>query len=309
VADVSRVPVSVIVPAFNEARRLPRSLPTLLAALRRIPGAELIVVDDGSSDDTAAIATELLRGVPDGQVVRLPWNSGKGVAVRTGVAVARGEAIVFMDADLSSDVGDLPLLLTALEHAEVALGSRRLGRVVERSVSRRLGSWAFNHLTRALADLDLADTQCGFKAFRRDEAKILFSLARADGFGFDVEVLAIARAAGYRIVEVPVRWSEEPGGTFRVVRHTPAMVAEVARARRYAQRAQVGTRAGPGERTPRPSAYDGHTGLAPGREAGERRGDELAARPRQAAGDGAGAAARVAPPAGPAATWNETSAD
>jgi glycosyltransferase involved in cell wall biosynthesis len=306
------VPVSVIVPAFNEARRLPQSLPALLAALRRIPGAELIVVDDGSSDDTAAIAAQLLRGVPDCQVIRLPWNSGKGVAVRTGVAAASGAAIVFMDADLSSDVGDLPLLLTALEHAEVALGSRRLGRGVDRSVSRRLGSWAFNHLTRALADLDLADTQCGFKAFRRDEAKILFSLARADGFGFDVEVLAIARAAGYRIVEVPVRWSEEPGGTFRVVRHTPAMVAEVVRARRYAQRVHVGTRARAGERTPRSSAHDGHAGRAPGRTAGERRGAELAASPRrQAPGDGASgpAVARAAPPAGPATTWNETSAD
>ncbi|WP_232794191.1 glycosyltransferase, partial [Pseudofrankia saprophytica] len=229
--------MSVVVPAFNEARRLPWSLPVLSDVLRRLPGAELIVVDDGSTDDTARVAAELLRDVPDSRVIRLPWNNGKGAAVRIGVAAAVGEAIVFMDADLASDVADLPLLLAALEHAEVALGSRRLGRSADRVATRRLGSWAFNQLTRSLVSLDLADTQCGFKAFRHAEAKVLFGLSRANGFGFDVEVLSLARSLGYRIAEIPVRWSEEPGGTFRVVRHTPAMLAELARARRHAQRA------------------------------------------------------------------------
>ena len=252
-----RVPVSVVVPAFNEARRLPWSLPALLRTMRDVPGAEVIIVDDGSTDETAAIADGLLRDSPNSQVIRLPWNSGKGAAVRTGVAAATGEAIVFMDADMAADIEDLPLLLAGLEHAEVALGSRRLGRGVERSVSRRLGSWAFNQLTRALVDLDLADTQCGFKAFRRSEAKILFSLARANGFGFDVEVLAIARSIGYRIVEVPVRWSEEPGGTFRAARHTPPMLAELAWARRYARRAGASTLAGPGRPSASSSAYNG----------------------------------------------------
>ncbi|WP_045878020.1 dolichyl-phosphate beta-glucosyltransferase [Pseudofrankia sp. DC12] len=232
-----RVPVSVVVPAFNEARRLPFSLPALVAALREFPGAEVIVVDDGSADDTAGIATRLLRDLPAGQVIRLPWNSGKGTAIRAGVAAATGEAIVFTDADLASDVNDLPLLLAALSDAEVAIGSRRVGAGASRPYIRQLGSWAFNHLTRSFTAIDLADTQCGFKAFRRAEAKLLFSLSRASGFGFDVEVLAMATAMGYRIVEVPVRWSEEPGGTFSVIRHTPSMIVDLARARRYLHQA------------------------------------------------------------------------
>jgi dolichyl-phosphate beta-glucosyltransferase len=234
------VPVSVIIPAYNEARRLPGSLPPLLSAMRRIPGAEVIVVDDGSTDGTAAIAEECLAGMPGGRVLRLPWNSGKGAAVRAGVSVAHGASIVFLDADGASDVADLPLLLAALEHAEVALGSRRIGAGATRSSGRRVGSWAFNQITRSLASLDVADTQCGFKAFRGPEAKLLFSLARSSGFGFDVEVLSIARSIGYRIAEVPIRWAEIPGGTFRVTRHTPAMIVDVMRARRYLGRAAPG---------------------------------------------------------------------
>jgi glycosyltransferase involved in cell wall biosynthesis len=233
---LDRVPVSIVVPAYNEALRLPRSLPRLAGVLRRIADAEVIVVDDGSTDGTAAVAGEALAEIPNGTVLRLPWNTGKGAAIRAGVAAARGQSIVFMDADMASDVNDLPLLLAALEHAEIALGSRRLGGGAARTSGRRVGSWAFNQLTRSLAGLDVADTQCGFKAFRHAEAKILFSLARSTGFGFDVEVLSIGRALGYRIAEVPVRWSEEPGGTFRVTRHTPGMLVDVVRARRYQHR-------------------------------------------------------------------------
>ncbi|WP_307875110.1 dolichyl-phosphate beta-glucosyltransferase [Frankia nepalensis] len=229
--------MSVVIPAYNEARRLPRSLPLLVAALRKVPGSEVIVVDDGSLDGTAAIAAGLLRGLPGSRVIRLPWNSGKGAAIRVGVAAATGEAIVFMDADLASDVTDLPVLLAALEHAEVALGSRRIGPGADRTRTRQLGSWAFNQIARSITDLDIADTQCGFKAFRKAEAKVLFSLSRATGFGFDVEVLSLARSLGYRIVEVPVRWTEEPGGTFRIIRHTPAMLADLVRARRHVHRA------------------------------------------------------------------------
>jgi glycosyltransferase involved in cell wall biosynthesis len=247
---VRQVPVSVVIPAFNEAQRLPRSLPPLLAALRRMPGAELIVVDDGSVDDTAVVAGSLLTSAPFGQVIRLPWNSGKGAAVRVGVAAATGDAIVFMDADMASDIADLPALVAALERAEVVLGSRRVGRGAVRTTGRQLGSWAFNQLTRSLVDLDIADTQCGFKAFRGAEAKILFSLARSNGFGFDVEVLAIAQAMGYRIVEMPVRWAETPGGTFRVARHTPFMIAELVRARRYARYRGKGALPGLGASSP-----------------------------------------------------------
>lgn len=237
---MDRVPVSVVIPAYNEAMRLPGSLPPLISVMHRIPGAEVIVVDDGSTDGTAAIAEELLADLPGGRVLRLPWNSGKGAAVRMGVSAAHGESIAFLDADGASDVNDLPLLLAALEHAEVALGSRRVGAGAVRSSGRRVGSWAFNQIIRSLTSLDVADTQCGFKAFRGPEAKLLFSLARSSGFGFDVEVLSIARSIGYRIAEVPVRWAEIPGGTFRVTRHTPAMLVDVMRARRYLNRSAPG---------------------------------------------------------------------
>ncbi|ADP83107.1 Protein of unknown function DUF3367 [Pseudofrankia inefficax] len=237
--DLDRVPVSVVIPAFNESRRLPSSLPVLSAALQRfhLPDAEVIVVDDGSLDDTARIAADLLRDVPNSRVIRLPRNRGKGAAVRAGVAAAAGEAIVFMDADLASDVADLPALLAALDHAEVALGSRRLGGGAERSAKRRLGSWVFHQVTRMFIPLDLADTQCGFKAFRHTEAKVIFGLSQVAGFAFDIEVLAIARSLGYRIAEVPVRWTEQPHGTFNALRHTPAMLADVVRARRNVHRA------------------------------------------------------------------------
>jgi arabinofuranan 3-O-arabinosyltransferase len=238
-SNLDLVSVTVVIPAFNEARRLPISLPVLSHALRTLPlpSTEVIVVDDGSIDDTARIAAELLRDVPNSRVISLSCNAGKGAAVRAGVEAATGEAIVFMDADLASDIADLPALLAALEHAEVALGSRRLGPDVNRDLVRRLGSSAFNWIARSLVPLDVADTQCGFKAFRRAEAKILFGLSRVSGFAFDVEVLAIARSLGYRIAEVPVRWEEKPDGTFRAARHTPGMLADLVRARRHVVRA------------------------------------------------------------------------
>ncbi|CAO5228195.1 dolichyl-phosphate beta-glucosyltransferase [Frankia sp. AgKG'84/4] len=244
------VPVSVVIPAYNEAMRLPGSLPSLVSVMRGIPGAEVIVVDDGSTDGTCAVAEEHLAELPGGRVLRLPWNSGKGAAVRAGVSVSRGASIVFVDADGASDARDLPLLLAALEHAEIALGSRRIGGGAVRTNGRRVGSWAFNQITRSLASLDVADTQCGFKAFRGPEAKLLFSLARSTGFGFDVEVLSIARSIGYRIAEVPVRWAEIPGGTFRVARHTPAMIVDVVRARRYLSRSAPGPVVGRGPVAP-----------------------------------------------------------
>ncbi|MCL9762906.1 dolichyl-phosphate beta-glucosyltransferase [Frankia sp. AiPa1] len=247
------MPVSVVIPAYNEALGLPGSLPALVSVMRRTPDAEVIVVDDGSTDGTAAVAEEHLAGLEGGRVLRLPWNSGKGAAVRAGVSAAHGESIVFLDADGASDLNDLPLLLAALEHAEVALGSRRIGGRALRSGGRRVGSWAFNQFTRSLTSLDVADTQCGFKAFRGAEAKLLFSLARSTGFAFDVEVLSIARSMGYRIAEVPVTWAEMPGGTFRVGRHTPAMLVDVVRARRYLGRSGPAVPARPAPILPMPA--------------------------------------------------------
>ncbi|WP_248839241.1 alpha-(1-_3)-arabinofuranosyltransferase domain-containing protein [Frankia sp. AgKG'84/4] len=239
--------MSVVIPAYNESHRLPKSLPVLSDALRRYaPDAEVIVVDDGSEDETARVAADLLRDNPNGRVISLPRNGGKGAAVRVGVGAAVGEAIVFMDADLASDLADLPNLLAALEHAEVALGSRRLGGDADRDFTRQLGSWAFKWLIQLVVPLGIADTQCGFKAFRHTEAKLLFDQTQVTGFAFDVEVLALAKALGYRIAEVPVRWQEQPDGTFNTLQHTPAMIAELLRTRRYVRRVNRSLAARPG---------------------------------------------------------------
>ncbi len=226
--------VSIVIPAYNEAARLSVSLPALEAGLRLLQPVEVIVVDDGSTDATADVAVRHLDGWPSATVVRLPWNRGKGAAVRAGVAVATGDVIVFMDADLSADIADLPRLVGALEHADIALGSRAVAgsrAVYERSL-RRLSSKVFNDVACGVAGVAASDTQCGFKAFRAPVAKMLFHLGEVDGFAFDVEVLALAELLGYRAAEVAVGWQEEAGGSVRPLRDARRMLGDIVRIRR-----------------------------------------------------------------------------
>ncbi|MBV8235677.1 MAG: glycosyltransferase family 2 protein [Acidimicrobiia bacterium] len=220
--------LSVVVPAYNEARRLGDSLPPLLD-MARDAGAELIVVDDGSDDDTSQVAAAYLAGVPGSKLVRLALNSGKGAAVRAGVAHARGRSIVFMDADLATELSDLPTLLEALETADIAIGSRVVsGATVDGASSARahMGR-TFNRVARKVTGLELRDTQCGFKAFRAPVAQLLFHLGVVDGFAFDVEILALARRMGYRVAEVPVHWHAVPGSRVDVVRDPARMLRDV----------------------------------------------------------------------------------
>ena len=220
--------LSVVVPAYNEARRLETSLP-LLADVAADAGAELIVVDDGSDDGTAEVAATRLAGLPGAKIVRLALNSGKGAAVRAGVAHARGGSIVFMDADLATDLGDLPALLEALETSDVAIGSRVMpGATVDGATSTRarMGR-TFNRMARVVTGLDLRDTQCGFKAFRAPVAQLLFHLGVVDGFAFDVEILALARRMGYRVAEVPVHWHAVEGSRVDVMRDPARMLRDV----------------------------------------------------------------------------------
>ncbi len=237
------ITVSIVVPAYNEALRLPASLTRLVALLRDSTlGYELVLVDDGSTDDTAAVAHECLEGVPNASVVRLPWNLGKGAAVRSGVSVARGQVIVFMDADLAGDLNQLPALVARLEHAHIALGSRLKegAEVVGRTAARSLGGAAYSRLARSVALVDFADTQCGFKAFHAPVAKLLFSLTKSNGFGFDVEVLALAELFGLRIDEFPIRWTAVDGGHASAARHGTGMLLDLLRARRHRLRARRG---------------------------------------------------------------------
>lgn len=241
-----RFGVTIVVPAFNEAARLPTSLPLLVEAVRQLPvTSEVVLVDDGSTDRTAAVATRHLSGLPDTHVLRLPWNCGKGTAVRTGVAVARGSVIVFLDADLASDLVVLPHLLSLLDVADIALGSRTApGAVVTgRTPLRDVAAATYRQLVKSLTAAAVEDTQCGLKAFRGPVAKLLFSMTRASGFGFDVEVLALATALGMRIQECPVRWTAVEGGHVSLRRHGPGMLHDLHRARRHQQRARTARRA------------------------------------------------------------------
>ena len=207
-----------MIPAYNEERRLPSTLDAVLGWLAGtgFADAEVIVVDDGSRDGTAALAEK--RSAADARVrlLRNPGNRGKGYAVRHGMLEARGEWVLFSDADLSAPIEELPKLLEAARenNAAVAIGSRALNRAligVHQSRWRELSGIVFNWLMRRITGLPFADTQCGFKLYRRDAARQIFQRQRLDGFGFDVEDLFIARRLGLAAVEVPVRWNNVEG--------------------------------------------------------------------------------------------------
>ncbi|MCU1345933.1 MAG: glycosyl transferase family 2 [Acidimicrobiia bacterium] len=209
-----KTPLSIVVPAFNEAHRIPNTLPRLLELVPE--EVELIVVDDGSTDATADLLRTFLRGRPNCAVFNLPENGGKGAAVRAGMLHAQGEVVVFMDADLSADLAALPRLVEALEHADVAIGSRKSPDAeIEKGIGRKVVSAAFAIVTRLMTGLRFGDTQCGFKAFRRDATRLVFSHQQLDGFAFDVEILLLAHRLGLKVAEVPIRWADAEGSTVR----------------------------------------------------------------------------------------------
>jgi len=206
--------LSIVIPAYNEEARLPATLDRVLAWLERqqLEFRELIVVDDGSSDRTAAVA-ESRGGV---RLLRNPGNRGKGYAVRHGMLEAYGEWVLYSDADLSAPIEDATILYKAAAEsgAQIAIGSRALDRSlvsVHQSSFREWSGRAFNVIMRAVTGLKFRDTQCGFKLYRRDAAKTVFSRQKLDGFSFDVEDLYLAKEAGLEAIEVPVRWANVEG--------------------------------------------------------------------------------------------------
>ncbi|MGP8059770.1 MAG: glycosyltransferase [Acidimicrobiales bacterium] len=229
------VELSIVVPAFNEARRLGTGTERLQRAVD--DGAvdpertEIIVVDDGSTDGTAECAQDLLAGFPHLQVLSQPVNAGKGAAVRAGVAAARGSAIAHMDADMAIDPVQIKELIAGLDHADIAIGSRTLAESsAERALVRRsLMGRAFNGLVNVITHVGLRDTQCGFKAFRAPVAHLLFDLTVIDRFAFDVEVLTTARRLGFSITEVPVRWQHVGGSRIRPLSDPASMAADLLR--------------------------------------------------------------------------------
>ena len=229
--------LSIVLPCLDEAERLPG---TLAAYLAHFPPdraeVELVVVDDGSTDGTTAIADQVAAADPRVRVLRTTRNHGKGYAVRTGIRAAQGELVVFTDADGSYGPEQLERVVAALDRAPVAIGARLGGRAGAGSPLRRLASRVFNRVMRLLLGLPFHDTQCGLKGFRRGAAEATFRRARVDGFAFDAEALWIARRLGIEVVEVPVRAEERQGSTVHLGGDALRMVADVWRVRRAAAR-------------------------------------------------------------------------
>jgi glycosyltransferase involved in cell wall biosynthesis len=210
--------ISIIIPAYNEEKRLPAALRQVIGYLQRgnWPFAEIVVVDDGSTDGTARVAERMQADFPALRVLRNPGNRGKGYAVRHGMLECRGEWALFTDADLSAPIEELDKLwqATGQAGAQVAVGSRALDRRligVHQSWFRENAGKLFNLVMRIITGLPFRDTQCGFKLFEAAAAREIFRRQLLDGFGFDVEVLFIGRHLGCREIEVPVRWNDVAG--------------------------------------------------------------------------------------------------
>jgi dolichyl-phosphate beta-glucosyltransferase len=236
--------ISIIVPAYNEAVRLGRSLEVMLEYLNSRAGeSELIVVDDGSSDKTAAVAEESLRdaGSVAARVITVRPNRGKGHAVRTGLLASRAPIALFSDADLSTPITETPKLVEPIERGEYDLtfGSRALDRSligVHQPWRREQGGRIINLIVRLATGLPFWDTQCGFKAFRMSVCRPLAEAATIERFGFDVEYLTVAHLAGLRLKEIAVRWDHNDGSKLSVWRDTPRLIEEVRTVRRQARR-------------------------------------------------------------------------
>ncbi len=230
------IDLSVVIPAFNEAVRLPD---TLAAFDQWIGGqdrrCELILVDDGSLDDTLRVMETYRRSRAQTQVVSLEHNCGKGRAVAAGVVRSRGALVLFSDADLSTPWQETSKLEEAITAgADIAIASRAVtGAQIERhqEVYREWMGRMFNHMVRWSVLPGIRDTQCGFKLFKGPIAHRTFSRLVTDGFAFDVEVLLRARRLGYRIVEVPVRWSHSPPSTVVPWRDSIVMMFDLGRIR------------------------------------------------------------------------------
>jgi dolichyl-phosphate beta-glucosyltransferase len=230
----STATLTLIFPCYNEAERLPRTLGTYLGRLSQTPvQVEVLVVDDGSTDGTSAVASTIAAGDGRVRVIRSEFHRGKGFAVRTGMLAAGGDLVVFTDADGSYGPEDVERIVAALADVPVAIGSRDL-RTQAGSPTRQLASRLFNQAMRTLLDLPFRDTQCGLKGFRRQAALALFGRARLDGFAFDAEVLYLARHLDLQVGEVGVRADERDGSKVRVAVDALAMLGEALAVRRTA---------------------------------------------------------------------------
>ena len=223
--------LSVIIPAYNEEDRLPQALERTSSYLRTLPfPSEVIVVDDGSTDRTSQVVAGMAKEIPNLSLVSNDRNRGKGFSIRQGMLAARGRIALFTDADLSAPIEEMQKLLAALESADIAMGSRAVDRSlieIHQSRWRELAGILFNWILRQLTGLPFQDTQCGFKAFAMPESRIIFEQQRICDFGFDPEILFLAKRHGLRAVEIPVRWSHDPRTKVHVLRDSIRMLLDL----------------------------------------------------------------------------------
>lgn len=227
--------LSIIIPAYNEQQRLGRTLARIREYFATTSlgtdKIEVVVVDDGSTDGTAEVVQDCARYMPCLRLVSNGVNRGKGFSVRHGMLEARGRVALFTDADLSAPIEEAEKLLAAIEAGnDVAIGSRAIDRSlisVRQSRFREVAGMIFNGFVRLFTGLPFHDTQCGFKAFVLARCRIVFEQQRIEGFGFDPEVLFLARRHGFRAVEVPVRWAHDPATKVRVLRESLLMFGDL----------------------------------------------------------------------------------
>jgi len=223
---------SIIIPAYNESSRIRPTLDEILRYSQEHNwNVEIVVVSDGSRDDTVAIILEYQKVHPQIHLVENPGNHGKGYSVRNGMLHARGDICLFTDADLSSPISEAQKLFDAIASgADVAIGSRWLRAELQterQPLYRQLLGRIFNLALRLILGLNFADTQCGFKAFRREAAQRIFPLQRIERWGFDPEILFLARKLGFKVKEVPVVWAHSEGTRLHPFRDGLRMFVEV----------------------------------------------------------------------------------
>ncbi len=235
--------VSIVIPAYNESERLGEPLKTILEFVStNVLNAEVIIVDDGSSDDTAKVAEHVFSAMPAVQsnVIRYEKNRGKGFAVKTGLLAATADVALFSDADLSTPITEMSKLVDPILSGEydVTFGSRALDRSLignHQPWRREQGGRVMNMIIKTMSGLPFTDTQCGFKAFNLVKFRPLLELMKIDRFGFDVEFLFVANYHKLRLKEIAVRWNDVEGSKVSVFRDTRRMVSELAQIRSNAK--------------------------------------------------------------------------
>ncbi|CAN5155072.1 glycosyltransferase family 2 protein [soil metagenome] len=236
--------ISIVIPAYNESERLGDPLSKVLEyAAASGEEIEVIVVDDGSSDDTAAVAGQTFASYPsvDSRLIRYERNRGKGFAVRTGLAAAKADIALFTDADLSTPIEEMSKLTTPIVSGghDVTFGSRALDRTLigtHQPWRREQGGKLMNLIIRKMSGLPFYDTQCGFKAFNMQKFRPMLDVMTIDRFGFDVEFLFVAAHNGLTLSEIPVRWNDVAGSKVSVFRDSRRMISELMQIRKNAGR-------------------------------------------------------------------------